>query len=356
MPRIKQPSIVRAGLDVGAAELVVALLRDGQPEPACTLPNTPAGHRQLLKLLTGRGATARVCLEATGVYSLNLALTLERAARVEVMVVNPRAIKDFQRARLTRAKTDRVDALGILQFLLRMEFVPWTPPSSLCLSLQQVSRRLLQLREELTREQARLHAVEFTPDRDGLIAAVTCASTFATCKSGLKPSSKPRRHAPPASPASPRKSPACAACLASANSARSSCSASCCPAQGPQSQTTGSPMPGSIRTLPPERGYPVEKTPMLIRRIPTIEQFEAIVESIRSQRCARFAQYTADFVAFLGLAGLGQAEASSLTWGDVDLDQGRLNIRRHKTDTRFVDPTASSAAAGETSHKGRQEC
>ncbi|MCE9610358.1 MAG: transposase [Chthoniobacter sp.] len=132
---------VCAGLDVGATELVVALLRDGQPEPTCTLPNTPTGHRQLLQLLTRRGATARVCLEATGVYSLNLALALQRAARVEVMVVNPRAIKDFQRARLTR------------------------------LSLQQVSRRLLQLRAELTREQARLHAVEFTPDRDGLIAA-----------------------------------------------------------------------------------------------------------------------------------------------------------------------------------------
>src|SRR5712671_4181468 len=114
---MKQPAIVRAGLDVGARELVVAILRDGQPESPCTLPNTPAGHRQLLKLLTRRGATARVCLEATGVYSLRLALALQRAARVEVMVVNPRAIKDFPRARLTRAKTDAVDALGILEFL-----------------------------------------------------------------------------------------------------------------------------------------------------------------------------------------------------------------------------------------------
>ena len=163
--------MIHAGLDVGATELVVAIQRDDQLESPCTLPNTPAGHRQLLKLLTRRGATARVCLEATGVYSLNLALAVQHTARVEVMVVNPRAIRDFQRARLTRAKTDRVDALGILDFLLRMEFVPWTPPPAAVLSLQQVSRRLLQLREELTREQARLHAVEFTPDRAGLIAS-----------------------------------------------------------------------------------------------------------------------------------------------------------------------------------------
>jgi len=167
---MKQPAIVRAGLDVGARELVVALLRDGQAESLCTLPNTPAGHRQLLKLLTRRGATARACLEATGVYSLRLALALQRAARVEVMVVNPRAIKDFQRARLTRAKTDAVDALGILEFLQRMEFVPWIPPTDAVLALQQLGRRLVQLRGELTREEARLHAITFTPDRDGLIA------------------------------------------------------------------------------------------------------------------------------------------------------------------------------------------
>jgi transposase len=56
-------------------------------------------------------------LEATGVYSLRLALALQRTERVEVMVINPRASKDFQRARLTRAKTDRVDARGLLEYL-----------------------------------------------------------------------------------------------------------------------------------------------------------------------------------------------------------------------------------------------
>lgn len=119
------------------------------------MPNTPAGHRQLRKLLTRRGAHARGALEATGVYRLGLALSLHRAERVEVMVVNLRAIKDFQRARLTRAKTDRVDALGILEFLQPMEFVPWTPPADVVLALPQLGRRMVQLRGELTREEAR---------------------------------------------------------------------------------------------------------------------------------------------------------------------------------------------------------
>ena len=173
---IKQPAKILAALDVGARELVVALQRDGQLEPPRSLPNTPAGHRALLKLLTRRGAHARVALEATGVYSLRVALALHRAERVEVMVVNPRAIKDFQRARLTRAKTDHVDALGILEFLRRMEFVPWTPPTDAVLALQQLGRRLVQLRGELTREEARLHAIAYTPDREGLIAADLAAN------------------------------------------------------------------------------------------------------------------------------------------------------------------------------------
>lgn len=157
-----------AAIDVSAAELVVAFQRGGTVLPVATFPNTHAGHRALLKSLGKR--SARVILEATGVYSLELALTLHRAKGVEVMVVNPRASKDYQRARLTRAKTDRVDALGLLDFLARMPFVAWTPPAPEVLALQQLTRRIFQLRNELTREQARLHAIGFTPDQGGVIA------------------------------------------------------------------------------------------------------------------------------------------------------------------------------------------
>lgn len=162
------PTRLLAAIDVSAAELVVAL----RPENATTPPptkttvfaNTAAGHRALVKTLTAKAATARVILEATGVYSLGLALALDRAPGVEVMVVNPRASHDFQRARLTRAKTDRVDALGLLDFLARMPFVAWTPPAPEVLALQQLTRRADQLKRELGREVSRLHAVDFTPD------------------------------------------------------------------------------------------------------------------------------------------------------------------------------------------------
>ena len=157
-------------IDVSATELVVARERAGGLLPVAKFPNTAAGHRALLKALAPARSPARVILEATGVYSLELALVLHQAVGVEVMVVNPRTIKDYQRARLTRAKTDRVDALGLLDFLARMPFLAWTPPAPEVLALQQLTRRIFQLRNELTREQARLHAVGFTPDRGGVIA------------------------------------------------------------------------------------------------------------------------------------------------------------------------------------------
>ncbi len=78
------------------------------------------------------------------------------------------------------------------------------------------------------------------------------------------------------------------------------------------------------------------QTPM--RCIPTLEQFQAIVDDIRSQRFSRYAKDTADFVEFLGLAGLGQAEAAALTWGDVDFARNCMSIRRQKTDRHFALP------------------
>ena len=74
------------------------------------------------------------------------------------------------------------------------------------------------------------------------------------------------------------------------------------------------------------------------RHVPTKDQFEAIVENIRAQTQNADAEQSANFIEFLGLAGLGQAEASSLTWGDVNWTRGELSVRRHKTRALFYPP------------------
>jgi len=75
-----------------------------------------------------------------------------------------------------------------------------------------------------------------------------------------------------------------------------------------------------------------------IRLTPRLEQFKAIIADVRAQVFNADAQDSADFLEFLGLAGLGQAEASSLLRGDVVLEAGQIITFRHKTATGFVVP------------------
>ena len=92
---------------------------------------------------------------------------------------------------------------------------------------------------------------------------------------------------------------------------------------------------------------PMDKMPKDIRHtkvkserqtIPTIEQCEAIVASIRSQKASDTAQESGDLAAFLHLAALGQAEAAFMTWRDIDFDNGVMHVKRIKTDKQAVVP------------------
>lgn len=158
-----------AGGDVSAAEVVVALQRDDDARERASFPNTTAGHRAMVKWLRKRGSIVRVVIEATGIYSLDLALALERADGVEVMVANPRAVADFARALMRRSKTDQLDAESILEFSLRMPFVPWVPPSASRLDLRAIMRRISALKLQLQQEKNRLHSAEHAREITPLI-------------------------------------------------------------------------------------------------------------------------------------------------------------------------------------------
>jgi transposase len=148
-----QPIKTKVGVDVSAKKLN-AVRRRGEEDEEKEFANDSAGHRELLKWA---GKAARVCMEATGVYHLQFALTL-RAAGIEVMVVNPRVAKDFGRALANRSKTDKVDAWTLLEYLERMEFVAWEAPSEAVLELRELGRRLRELVQSMTSEKNRLHA------------------------------------------------------------------------------------------------------------------------------------------------------------------------------------------------------
>lgn len=158
--------LLLCGVDVGSKELVVAIDPGTGEIWEGTFPNDAVGHRRLIRRLTRARATARVCVEATGIYHLDLCLALERAKGIEVMVSNPRATKDFARAQLRRSKTDRTDAHSLLEFVRRMEFEAWKPPRASILALRAFSRRIQALLVTRAQEKNRLHAdesVEATP-------------------------------------------------------------------------------------------------------------------------------------------------------------------------------------------------
>ena len=153
-------AITVAGIDVGKDHLDV--VRQAETALHRRFNNTAAGHRVLIKWLRHAGQPVRVVVEASGIYSLDLALALHDADGIEVMLTNPRALKDYRRASMRRSKTDKIDAEIICDYAARMPFVPWQPPVGEVLELQQIARRIQALVVERTRETNRLHVAQST--------------------------------------------------------------------------------------------------------------------------------------------------------------------------------------------------
>jgi transposase len=154
-----------AGIDVSKDVLDVAVRRQGERLETARFDNNAAGHRKLVRWLTKRGGMARVVLESTGTYSLDVALALHHARGIAVMVANPRAVKQFAGALMQRSKTDLTAAAALREYAARMPFVVWQPPAAEVLALRGMARRIAALVVERTRERNRLHAVQATAER-----------------------------------------------------------------------------------------------------------------------------------------------------------------------------------------------
>jgi transposase len=157
---VSSDAMVFSGIDVSAAMLAVAVQReDGEGLDRREFANSAAGHRQLIAWLGKRGSRVRVSLEATGIYSLDVALALDEAEGIEVAVLNPKLANQFAKT-LGRSKTDRADAAALAEYSRRMRFVAWQRPSRNVLEVRALSRHIATLSEEHTRLGNRLHAAQ----------------------------------------------------------------------------------------------------------------------------------------------------------------------------------------------------
>jgi transposase len=152
-----ETTFLPCGIEISAAILVVDLSR----KAPCEFPNTPVGHQSLIRWLQLAGSEIRVCMEATGLYGLDLALALH-AAGIAFMIANPRSVRNFARAMMQRSKTDRLDVIVLREYAARMPFEPWRPPSSQALHLMAIAHRLQALTRMITAEKNRLHAASLS--------------------------------------------------------------------------------------------------------------------------------------------------------------------------------------------------
>lgn len=165
--------MIFAGIDVGAAELVVTVRRSGKAGKAKTFSNTPEGHVALIGYLNPGKHLCKICLEATGTYHLDVAVALSREPGIAVMVMNPKAVKNFANALMQRNKTDAVDAalLAEIAELLeyKREFKVWQAPSANILEIRACSRRLGELSQQKARAKNQLHALNATQQTPAVV-------------------------------------------------------------------------------------------------------------------------------------------------------------------------------------------
>jgi transposase len=147
------------GIDIAKLKFNICLINTSGKLKHKVLPNTAAGFEQLKQWLAKQGVKrVHACLEATGTYGEALALFLHQASHT-ISVINPAAVKAFAGSRLSRTKTDRVDAELIARFCQAQEPPAWTPPALEVRELQALVRRLESLLEMRVAEENRLSSI-----------------------------------------------------------------------------------------------------------------------------------------------------------------------------------------------------
>ncbi len=151
---------VFAGIDVGAAELFLTIRKNTVSMKAQTFANTRADRQRLLKRLS-KFPGVTVCLKATGVYHLDLALAIADAG-VRLMVLNPKSSHNFAKVLLKNSKTDAVDADTLAQYAEFMPYQQWVRPATEALILRAFSRRINAITKDKAAAKNQLHAVSFS--------------------------------------------------------------------------------------------------------------------------------------------------------------------------------------------------
>lgn len=160
-----QVTVIEIGIDVSAAELVIARSDTSVLE---TLANAPQAIQAWLAQLSG---PARVAVEATNTFHLALVQAAYEAGHA-VYVVDGYCLNQYRKSLRGRAKTDATDAVLLRRYVNRewRDLRAWQPP---CAGYRRI-QRLLHRRATVVRARTRLKQSladlpELTAERDALL-------------------------------------------------------------------------------------------------------------------------------------------------------------------------------------------
>jgi transposase len=148
------------GIDISKLKLDVALLTEPDRVKCKIFQQTPEGFQRFNAWLAKRGITqVHACMEATGNYFEDFAAFLIAQGH-KVSVVNPAKIHAFAKSRLSRNKTDKLDATLIAHFCKSQNPEPYSPPHPSVKELQVLLRHYDSLVDALTLQKNRLASQE----------------------------------------------------------------------------------------------------------------------------------------------------------------------------------------------------
>ena len=150
-------SLAILGIDIAQQTFQVSLRQAG-PVQRQEFRNQTEGFADLSTWLARHGVKQmHACLEATGRYGEALTVYLDQADHT-VSVVNPSRIKAYAKSKLSRNKTDRVDADLIADFCETQQPRAWAPQAPEVRELQALVRHLDALQAMRQQEANRLQS------------------------------------------------------------------------------------------------------------------------------------------------------------------------------------------------------
>lgn len=140
-----QPQANYTGVDISKLFFDVAFMAEGKYR-YYKFNNDAAGFKALSEVLP---ENSHVVMEASGPYYLQLACYLTGQA-IAVSVVNPLVVRRFSQMRMSRAKTDKKDAMMIAEYGKTERPGLWKIPEQHVITLQQMEALVANLNKERT--------------------------------------------------------------------------------------------------------------------------------------------------------------------------------------------------------------